>query len=108
MTARWDHLWINLRLATMAPGGTPYGAIADGALAVAGDRIAYVGRRDALPGPPDRLAAAVDRGGDARGRRRRPPRRIAAAPRRVPARGCHHRRDQVGLWARYGERAQDA
>ncbi len=64
MTARWDHLWINLRLATMAPGGAPYGAIADGALAVAGDRIAFLGRRDALPGPPDRLAAAVHDGGE--------------------------------------------
>src|SRR5216683_2688855 len=63
MTARWDHLWINLRLATMAPGDAPYGAIADGALAIAGDRIAFVGRRDALPGPPDRLAAAIHDGG---------------------------------------------
>src|SRR5258707_12175650 len=63
MTARWDHLWVNLRLATMAPGGEPYGTIAEGALAVAGDRIAFVGRRDALPGPPDRLAAAVHDGG---------------------------------------------
>src|SRR5712692_7732783 len=64
MTARWDHLWINLRLATMAPGGAPYGAIADGALAVAGDRIAFLGRRDALPGPPDRLATTVHDGGE--------------------------------------------
>jgi len=64
MTARWDHLWINLRLATMAPGGAPYGAITDGALAVAGDRIAFLGRRDALPGPPDRLATTVHDGGE--------------------------------------------
>jgi len=63
MSPRWDHLWINLRLATMAPGGAPYGAIADGALAVTGDRIAFVGRGDALPAPPDRLAGAVHDGG---------------------------------------------
>jgi imidazolonepropionase len=63
MTSRWDHLWLNLRLATMAPRGGPYGAIADGALAIAGDRIAFVGSRDELPGPPDRLAAAVHDGG---------------------------------------------
>src|SRR5260370_37958998 len=66
MTAHWDHLWVNLRLATMAPGGAPYGAIADGALAIAGDRIEFVGRRDALPGPPDRLAAAIHDGGGRR------------------------------------------
>ena len=63
MTSRWDHLWINLRLATMTPGGAAYGAIADGALAVAGDRIAFVGRRDDLAASPDRLAAAVHDGG---------------------------------------------
>src|SRR5882724_3816162 len=63
MTGRWDHLWVNLRLATMAPGGKPYGAVADGALAIAGDRIQFVGRRDALPGPPERLAATVHDGG---------------------------------------------
>lgn len=63
MTGRWDHLWVNLRLATMAPGGAPYGAIADAALGIAGDRIAFVGSRDALPGAPERLAAAVHDGG---------------------------------------------
>jgi imidazolonepropionase len=63
MTTRWDHLWVNLRLATMAPGGAPYGAIADGALAITGDRIEFVGRRDALPGAPDRLADQVHDGG---------------------------------------------
>jgi imidazolonepropionase len=63
MTSRWDHLWVNLRLTTMAQHGVAYGAIADGALAIVGDRIAFVGRRDDLPGPPDRLAAAVHDGG---------------------------------------------
>src|SRR5690348_3611256 len=63
MTARWDHLWVNLRLATMAPGGVPYGAIPDGALGIVSDRIAFAGSRDALPGPPERLAASVHDGG---------------------------------------------
>jgi imidazolonepropionase len=63
MNPHWDHLWVNLRLATMAPDGEPYGAIADGAVGVAGERIVFVGERDALPAPPDRLAAIVHNGG---------------------------------------------
>jgi imidazolonepropionase len=63
MNPHWDHLWVNLRLATMAPDGEPYGAIADGAVGVAGERIVFVGERDALPAPPDRLAAIVHDGG---------------------------------------------
>jgi imidazolonepropionase len=63
MNPHWDHLWVNLRLATMAPGGAAYGAIADGAIGVAGGRIVFVGERDALPAPPDRLAAIVHDGG---------------------------------------------
>jgi imidazolonepropionase len=62
---QWDSLWINLRLATMAPGGEPYGAIEDAALAVEGERIAWLGRRTELPGAPERLAKAVH---DAAGR----------------------------------------
>ncbi len=60
---RWDCLWVDLRLATMMPGATPYGAIERAALATAGDRIAWVGRMDELPGPPDRLAREVRSGG---------------------------------------------
>ncbi|MBM3570975.1 MAG: imidazolonepropionase [Alphaproteobacteria bacterium] len=44
---QWDALWIDARLATMA--GPNYGAIEDGALAVADGRIAWVGRRADLP-----------------------------------------------------------
>lgn len=45
----WDGLWLNARLATMTEGGAAYGAIDDGAIAVAGGRIAWVGPRRALP-----------------------------------------------------------
>ncbi len=45
----WDSLWVNARFATMATGGSPYGAIEDGALAVADGRIAWIGARAQLP-----------------------------------------------------------
>jgi imidazolonepropionase len=45
---RYDSLWVNARLATMA-GDAPYGAIEDGALAIRGGRMAWAGPRSALP-----------------------------------------------------------
>jgi imidazolonepropionase len=60
----YETLWINARLATMTPGGAPYGAIADGALAARDGAIAWVGARADLPDAPERLAARViDAGG---------------------------------------------
>ena len=62
----WDAVWVNGRLATMVAEtrAAPYGAIEDGALAVAGGVIAWVGPRADLPGAPDSLARAVhDLGG---------------------------------------------
>jgi imidazolonepropionase len=59
----WDKLWINLNLATMAPGGEAYGAIEDGAIGVADGRIAWVGQRGELPGAPQTLAKEVRDGG---------------------------------------------
>jgi imidazolonepropionase len=59
----WDELWIDVDLATMAPGTEAYGAIRGGALAIAGETIAWVGRRDALPGEPEDLAPVVRSGG---------------------------------------------
>ena len=39
----WDHLWTDARLATMAPGGAPYGALEQAAIAATDGRIAWVG-----------------------------------------------------------------
>ena len=54
----WDAIWLNGRLATIC-GGTPYGAIEDGAIAVAEGCIAWVGPRAELPGAPESLARKV-------------------------------------------------
>ncbi len=62
---RFDHLWINARLATMVAGAAAYGTIEDGAVATSGDRIAWVGPRSALPGAPGTLAKNLH---DAEGR----------------------------------------
>ncbi|MBX6323550.1 MAG: imidazolonepropionase [Rhodospirillaceae bacterium] len=56
--ARWDGLWLNGNLATMA-GPEPYGAVENGAIGVRDGRIVWVGPADALPGRPETLAAAV-------------------------------------------------
>ena len=64
MDGTWDALWVNARLATMAPGASaPYGAIEPGAIAVAGGRIAWVGAMDALPGPVSHGVRRYDAGG---------------------------------------------
>lgn len=47
--SRWDGLWINADLATMAPNRGPWGAIRDGAVAVRDGRVAWVGPRGSLP-----------------------------------------------------------
>ncbi len=49
MTAAPDHLWTNLAVATMQPGGEPYGLIRDAAVAVAGGKILFAGPREDLP-----------------------------------------------------------
>jgi imidazolonepropionase len=62
--AEWEALWVNAELATMAPGGEPYGAISGGAIAVADGRIAWIGPAAALPGTPESCADTVlDAGG---------------------------------------------
>lgn len=61
----FDTVWVNARLATMTPGGVPFGVVADGALAAHDGTITWVGARADLPAAPERLAANVI---DARGR----------------------------------------
>jgi imidazolonepropionase len=61
----WDSLWTNARLATMAPGGTAYGAIEEAAIAVQNGRIAWVGAMRDLPPAEAQSAVAVH---DLRGR----------------------------------------
>jgi imidazolonepropionase len=57
--AKWDRVWINARLATMRAGFWPYGAIADGAVAVEGDRIAFAGVAAEIKAAPERFAEDV-------------------------------------------------
>lgn len=56
--ARWDRIFVNVHLATMTETGAPYGAIENGALAVAGDRIAWVGSMSALEAMPEQKSGA--------------------------------------------------
>jgi imidazolonepropionase len=56
---KWDSLWINGRLATMTPGGEPYGAAEACALAAKDGRIAWIGPMTELPSEPAKAAAEV-------------------------------------------------
>ncbi len=58
----WDALWTNAKVATLRGGR--YSALAAGAVAAEGGRIAWVGAAGDLPGKPDALAREVhDLGG---------------------------------------------
>lgn len=61
--AMWDAIWINARLATMV--GPGWGAVEDGAIAVADGLIAYCGPMAGLPQPAAQLARQTH---DAEGR----------------------------------------
>ena len=64
MSKAWDALWVNARLATMAPESkAPYGAVDPGAIAVAEGRIAWVGAMDALPESASRGVPRHEAGG---------------------------------------------
>jgi imidazolonepropionase len=62
MTQHCDWLITNLRLATLLDNGAPYGAVEDGALALAGPHILYAGPAADMPD------LAADRSLDGRGR----------------------------------------
>ena len=49
-TDAWDRLFVNAKVATMTDGTGAYGLIEDGAVALAGDTVAWVGPRADLPG----------------------------------------------------------
>lgn len=55
---KWDRIWINARLATMA-GPAPYGVVDDGAIAVRGKSIVWSGSARDLPADPDQCARKV-------------------------------------------------
>ena len=56
----WDAIWVDARLATMAESDG-LGAIERGAVAVAGEDLAWVGAAADLPDRPERLAHVVHR-----------------------------------------------
>lgn len=56
--ASWDLLLTGAMLATFE-GDRPYGLVEDGAIAIAGGRIAWVGPRASLPGGAERRSAAI-------------------------------------------------
>ncbi|MDZ4693380.1 imidazolonepropionase [Terricaulis sp.] len=57
----WDTLWVDANLATMTPGGKPYGEIQRGAVAAKDGKIAWVGFAADLPGHAVDLAHEVRR-----------------------------------------------
>ncbi len=61
----YDTIWVDANLATMRPGGAPYGVIKRGAVAAKDGKIAWVGYAADLPKPPDELAHVVRRCEDA-------------------------------------------
>ncbi len=52
----WDILYSNAHLATMVAGGTPYGAIENGAIAAKDGKIVWLGPLAELPGKPEKIA----------------------------------------------------
>ena len=46
----WDSVWLDVNIATLAPGNDSYGQIHDGAIATRDGRIAWIGARKDLPG----------------------------------------------------------
>src|SRR5690242_5389207 len=57
---RWDHLLVDVGLATLTDNGHPYGAIDDGAIGWRDGRIVFAGPRADLPGAPGALSHRVE------------------------------------------------
>ncbi|SEV88120.1 imidazolonepropionase [Luteibacter sp. 329MFSha] len=57
---RWDHLLVDVSLATMRDDGAPCGAIEGAAIGWRDDRIAFAGPMSALPGDTHALARHVE------------------------------------------------
>jgi len=60
---RWDSLWVNANLATLAATGERYGAVEHGALAIKNGEIAWLGPVADLPGDPSDADRVNDAGG---------------------------------------------
>lgn len=57
---RWDHLLLDVGLATLLDNGVPYGAVEHGAIGWRDGRIAFAGPVDELAGEPHDLARHVE------------------------------------------------
>ena len=58
-----DFLIADATVATMEPGGAPYGLVAGAAVAVRGGRIAAVGTRPSCAAPSATCLSAISAGG---------------------------------------------
>jgi imidazolonepropionase len=58
----WDSIWIDVTVATLEPGADAYGLIADAAIGVEDEQIAWIGERRALTQAPERLAKRIHSG----------------------------------------------
>jgi imidazolonepropionase len=56
---RWDHLLLDVHLATLAGNGQPYGAVEDAAIGWKNGTITYAGPMARLPSEPSQLAHQV-------------------------------------------------
>ena len=59
-TTHWQTLWINVHLATMTDGSNSYGAIENGALAIADGKIAWLGKQSDLPAYDSEKVQVID------------------------------------------------
>ena len=62
-TQQWQTLWINVNLATMSDGSNSYGAIENGALAIANGKIAWLGTMSDLSASEYKAEHVIDKKG---------------------------------------------